>query len=120
MVEKTGLTTGLIAALAVVLFGAPSLLAVLFDEPPPSRRKALKAIGESLASMALGGLIGIGLAAPCANLLNGIVDKFLSVNPHVSPVVAGVMAGVVLTNMGPSLIRRLEAKLFSKATETLG
>lgn len=115
--DKTRLLGGLMAAGFVLLWGLPRLLAVWFSEPPPTRQRKMLALGNAIVSSALGGALGIGASGWAANFLNGVVEKFLGVNPHVSDSVAAVTMAVLIIHLGPPVLAKLERVLGKKAEE---
>lgn len=115
--DTKSLLGGLMAAAFVLLWGVPSLLSVLLSEPPPTRARKLKAIINTMASMMLGYLSFILAAGWAGEFLNGLVEKFLGVNPHVDQTVAGVVIAVLVTGVGPAALDRLEKLLGRKIDE---
>lgn len=115
--DKNRLIGGLVAAVVVFLWVIPGLVGVLLSEPPPTRRRAIKAVINAGASMSLGGLLGVLSHAWAAAFMNGLVDKFLGVNPHVDPTVASVVVAVLVTGLGPAVLERVEKVIGKKIDE---
>jgi hypothetical protein len=115
--DKNRLIGGLIAAVMVLLWAAPGLVGVLLSEPPPTRRRAIRAVINAGISMALGGLLGVLSHSWAAAFFNGLTAKFLGVDPHVDPTIAAVVVAVVVTGLGPAMLDRLEKALGRKINE---
>lgn len=116
--DKNRLIGGMFAATVVFLWVIPSLVGVLLSEPPPTRRRAIKAVINAGASMSLGGLLGVLSHGWAAGFFNGLTDKFLGVNPHIDPIVASVVVGVLVTGLGPALLERAEKFVGKKIDES--
>lgn len=110
---------GAAAALAVGLWGSAPLIAVMFGEPPPTRRRALRAAAEIGVSMISGALFGVLSSQTAASLAAALVTRFLGVTVAVDAVLAGVIVAVVITGVGPSFLRWLEGRLRAKVAEGL-
>jgi len=115
--DKNRIIGGLFAAAVVFLWVIPGLVGVLLSEPPPTRRRAIRAVINAGASMSLGGLLGVLSHGWAAGFFNSLVDKFLGVNPHVDPTVASVVVAVLVTGLGPSLLERAERMVGKKIDE---
>ena len=109
--DTNRLLGGLVAAAFVLLWGVPNLLRVLLSEPPPTRPRKLKAIGETMTSVLMGYGVYWLTFGWAAGFLNALVEKYTGVNPGVDASVAGVVAAVVVTALGPSLLKRAEKML---------
>lgn len=110
---------GLVAAVFVLLWGVPALTAVLFSEPPPTRAKRLRAIVNAMASTLLGYISYLGSVGWAGGFFNGVIEKFLGVNPKADAAVAGVVVAVLVTGAGPSALEWLEKRFVRKADEVL-
>lgn len=117
--DKTRLLGGLMAAGFVLLWGFPRLLAVWFSEPPPTRQRKMLALGNAVVSSALGGGVGIGASGWAAAFINGVIEKFVGVNPNVSDAVAAVTMAVLIIHLGPPLLAKLERVLGKKVEEAV-
>lgn len=115
--DKTRILGGLMAAGFVLLWGLPRLLAVWFSEPPPTRQRKILALGNAIVSSALGGAVGIGASGWAAAFINGLVEKFVGINPHVSDLVAAVTVAVLIIHLGPPILAKVEAILGKKVEE---
>ena len=115
--DKNRLIGGLVAAVMVLLWAAPGLVGVLLSEPPPTRRRAIRAVINAGVSMALGGLLGVLSHNWAAGFFNAISVKFLGIDPHIDPTIAAVVVAVVVTGLGPALLDRLEKMLGRKIGE---
>ena len=114
--DRNRLIGGVMAAVFVMLWVVPGLVGVLLSEPPPTRRRAIRAVINAGASMSLGGLLGVLSHAWAAGFFNGLADKFLGVNPQVDPTLASVVVAVLVTGLGPAVLDRAE-KIIGKKIE---
>ena len=114
--DKNRLIGGVIAAVVVLLWVIPGLVAVLLSEPPPTRRRAIRAVINAGASMSLGGLLGVLSHSWAAGFFNSLTEKFLGIDPHVDPTVASVVVAVLVTGLGPPILERAE-KIIGKKIE---
>lgn len=117
--DKTNFLGGLMAAGFVLLWELPKLLAVWFSEPPPTRQRKMLALGNAIVSSALGGGIGIGASGWAAAFINGVIEKFVGVNPNVSDAVAAVTMAVLIIHLGPPMLAKLERVLGKKVEEAV-
>lgn len=115
--DKSRILGGLMAAGFVLLWGLPRLLTVWFSEPPPTRQRKVLALGNAIVASALGGGIGIGASGWAAGFINGVVEKYLGVNPHVTDTVAAVTVAVLIIHLGPPILAKLEVVLGKKIEE---
>lgn len=115
--DTNRLLGGLMAAVVVLLWGVPSLVAVLLSEPPPTKARKLKAIVNAMAATVLGYLFYLLAVGWAADFINGLVEKFLGVNPKVDPNVAGVVVAVLVTGVGPAALDRMEKMVGRKIDE---
>jgi uncharacterized protein (DUF697 family) len=67
--------------------------------------------------MSLGGLLGVLSHSWAAGFMNGVVEKFLGINPHVDPTVASVIVAVLVTGLGPAILERAEKVIGKKIEE---
>lgn len=114
--DRTRIFGAVMSAGFVLLWGLPRLLAVWFSEPPPTRERKMLALGNAIASTAMGALLGVLASGWAAAFFNGMVEKFLGVNPHTSDTVAGVFLAVVIIHLGPAVLAKAE-KMLGKSTE---
>ena len=114
--DRSRLIDAAMAAVFVMLWGLPRLLAIWFSEPPPTRERKMLALGNAVASTAMGGFLGILASGWAAAFFNGLVEKFLGINHHTSDTVAGVFLAVVIIHLGPAVLAKGE-KLLGKTTE---
>lgn len=115
--DKTRLLGGLMAAGFVLLWGLPRLLAVWFSEPPPTRQRKVLALSNAIVSTATGGFVGILASGWAAAFINGVVEKFVGVNPRIADSVAAVTVAVLIIHLGPPLLAKLERVLGKKVEE---
>jgi predicted membrane protein len=115
--DTNRLLGGLLAAVVVLLWGVPSLLTVILSEPPPTKARKLRAIINTMASVMLGYLVFLGAAPWAGGFLNGLVEKFLGLNPKVDDTVAGVVAALLVTGLGPTILERAERIIGRKIDE---
>lgn len=114
--DKSRLISAAMSAVFVLLWGLPRLLTIWFSEPPPTRERKMLALGNAIASTAMGGFLGILASGWAADFFNGLVEKFIGVNPHTSDTVAGVFLAVVIIHLGPAVLAKAE-KMLGKAPE---
>jgi len=115
--DKHRLLGGLLAAVFVMLWGFPHLVTVLFSEPPPTRRKAIRESLNSLVSMGVGFMMGYLTFDWGAPFINALVMKVIGVSPGIPPAMAGIVVAVLVTQWGPGLLLKGEKLLGKKVDE---
>lgn len=111
------LVAAFVSTMGTTAMAVVAIVALIFAEPPPTRRRILKAVAEALVGVPMACLCGYAFGMSVANGINNAVAALpLHVSLGLDHIAGGLLVGLCVLKVAP-LLPDLAAAALGKAKE---